>query len=86
VFYTYMLQRRRECANGHKFKTYEVFAGNLDRRTLPSTQAGMRRAAIASNRREFIRKHPKMPSGTLAHLLGITDMRVRQIRKELEHG
>jgi hypothetical protein len=86
IFFKHLLQRRRQCANGHKFKTYEVFVGNLDRRTLPAVAAGMRRATAAWNRKEFVRKHPGDTAAWLSSMLGISQTRVKQLKKELGNG
>lgn len=78
-----LLKRRRKCFNEHVFATYEVHAGNLDRRTLADARRGVEEKAKAWQRKEYVRKHPEIPSLTIAVHLGITDTRVRQIRKGL---
>jgi transcriptional regulator NrdR family protein len=77
------LRRRRKCFNAHIFATYEVHAGNLDRSTLAGAKRGAAKGAKARQRKEYVRKNHGVPSLELAVELGITDARVRQIRKEL---
>lgn len=73
------LRRARECPNGHRFTTYEVHAGNLDRRTLLATKRGISASTLAWQRREAVRSHTGSTSA-VARELGITEARVRQIR------
>jgi transcriptional regulator NrdR family protein len=81
-----LLRRRRKCFNGHLFSTYEVHAGSLDRRTLAGVKRGVGEKAKAWRRKEYVRKNPATPSLKLATELGVTDSRVRQIRKELSRN
>ncbi len=76
-------RRRRKCFNGHVFQTYEVHAGNIDKRTLADTRRGIAQKHNAWWRKEYVRKHPDESSLKLAVALGISDARVRQIRKGL---
>jgi transcriptional regulator NrdR family protein len=78
-----LLRRRRKCFNEHIFATYEVHAGNLDKRTLATTARGVAEKSKAWQRKEHVRKNPEKPSLALAVELGITDARVRQIRAAL---
>lgn len=83
VFKKVLLRRARECFNEHRFSTFEVFAGNLDRRQLDKAAAGIAMRKIAWTRKQTVAKNPKASTTALANLLDITEARVRQIRREL---
>lgn len=76
-----MLRRSRRCFNEHTFHTYEVYAGNLDRRTLAGTRRGVQAREMANRRHNTVLRHPEMSATELAQQLGITEARVRQYRK-----
>lgn len=80
------LRRRRECFNGHVFHTYEVYAANLDRRTLSVTRRGVRARAMQNRKKLRVLMNPDMTATALAKELGITEARVRQIRQEHQDG
>ena len=75
-----MLKRKRRCFNNHEFHTYEVFAGNLDRRTLADTRRGVQVKQLAWSRRRCVLSNPHLPASVLADRLKITEARVRQMR------
>lgn len=83
VYKDVLQRRRRKCFNEHVFQTYEVHAGNLDRRTLANTRRGVAEKTKAWQRKEYVRKHIDQPTLALAVHLGITDARVRQLKAEL---
>jgi len=74
-----LLRRQRLCFNEHKFDTYEVFAGNLDRRTLDDTCRGIAVRKHAWHIRRVVLASA-LTATELAHKLGVTEARVRQIR------
>lgn len=76
------LRRTRLCFNGHKFITYEVYPGNIDRKTRESTRRKVNVAALAAKRVLKVTMSPEKSASALAMELGITEARVRQIRKE----
>jgi transcriptional regulator NrdR family protein len=79
-----LLRRSRKCFNDHTFQTYEVFTGNLDRRTLVSTARGIETRARAWRIKLAVQRADACESAiVLAMRLGITEARVRQIRKAL---
>lgn len=78
-------KRTRQCHNGHRFHTYEVTAGNLDRRTLADTLRGVEKGRITWRRRQTILRSTESAS-VLAAQLGVTEARVRQIRQEARNA
>jgi len=83
-----LLRRQRLCFNEHKFDTYEVFAGNLDRRTLANTRRGIAQRKHAWHIRRVVLASV-LTASELARELKITEARVRQIRsraKETKEG
>lgn len=73
--------RRRQCFNEHRFTTFEVPPGAVDRRQLEATKRGfLQRAAAWARRMQVLRS--KDSATVLAARLGITEARVRQIRAE----
>lgn len=78
------VRRTRLCFNGHKFVTYEVYRGNIDMRTRGPTERGLNERSMAAARKWRIEHNPQMTATELARELGITEARVRQIRKELK--
>ena len=77
------LRRTRLCFNGHRFVTYEVYPGNIDRRTRVSTVNGIAAAALARKRKHVVANSTAKLAVQLARELGVTEARVRQIKKEL---
>lgn len=75
-------RRTRLCFNEHKTSTYEVPASALDRRQLPVIKRGIKTREEARRRRLTVIRSPGVPASELASKLGITEARVRQIRKE----
>lgn len=75
-----LLRRRRRCFNDHVFHTYEVFSGNLDRRTLADTRRGIQARVAAVKRNRSILARPGVSATVLAAEFGVTEARVRQIR------
>jgi transcriptional regulator NrdR family protein len=73
-------RRRRLCVRGHRFDTYEVYAGNLDRRTLTATKRGLANKLQSTVNRLTVLASPCASASMLARELGITEARVRQIR------
>ncbi len=76
------LRRTRECFNGHRTSTYEVSAAALDRRQLPAIQRGVQARGLAQKRKLAVLRAPDKTAAELASQLGITEARVRQIRKD----
>ena len=75
------VQRRHECFNGHRFVTYEVFAGNLQRQKLKATVNGLAIRMRAEKIRAAVRADENRRSNVvLGKALGISDARVSQIR------
>lgn len=79
------LRRTRLCFNGHKFLTYEVYPGNIDKRTRRETTRGIAAAALVAKRKRAVLLSPEKTATLLARELNITEARVRQIRKEARH-
>lgn len=77
------VRRTRLCFNGHKFVTYEVYSGNIDKRTRDATVRGLKLMSLANQRRFRVRNGAGKTASQLAQELGVTEARVRQIRKEL---
>jgi len=77
------VRRTRLCFNGHKFVTYEVYIGNIDPRTRSATIRGLKAVSLANQRRLRVKNGAAKTASQLARELGITEARVRQIRKEL---
>lgn len=75
------LKRRRRCERGHVATTVEVFAGNLDRRTIDATVRGIEAHRQAQNRRAAVADSPHVSASALARQLGVTEARVRQLRR-----
>lgn len=75
-----LLRRNRTCFNEHTFATYEVFAGNLDRRTIADTRRGVEAGTKAWKRKQAVLRQPETSATELAAQLGITEARVRQLR------
>ena len=68
------------------FTTYEVFAGCLDRRFVVSAVEGLARAAKAWAIRSAVRNDEGRSKTTnLARRLGVTEARVRQLRKQMKN-
>ena len=77
------VRRTRLCFNGHKFVTYEVYSGNIDKRTRDATVRGLKLVSLANQRRLRVKNGAAKTASQLAQELGVTEARVRQIRKEL---
>jgi transcriptional regulator NrdR family protein len=80
---TVFLRRVRKCFNGHRFSTYEVFPGNLDRRTIVTAERAAADRKLAWQRKQAVANSTE-PATKLATRLGITSARVKQIRDELK--
>ena len=78
------VRRTRLCFNGHKFVTYEVYSGNIDKRTRDATVRGLKSVSLANQRRIRVKNGAAKTASQLARELGVTEARVRQIRKELK--
>lgn len=82
VYKTVMLVRRRQCFNECRtFKTYEVFAGNLDKSTLNTTASGHAKRVQAHSRKQTVLRQPNKTPRQLAEELGISEDRARKIRR-----
>lgn len=77
-----LLRRFRQCFNGHRFQSFEVFRGNLDARTIAATARGAVGRAAAQKRRAAVLARPHASATELARMLGCSEARVRQIRSE----
>lgn len=73
------LRRRRLCANGHKFTTFEVVPEAVSRRELQASAKTQLQRAKLWRRDEAIRKDPR-PATQVAMSYGLTEARIRQIR------
>jgi transcriptional regulator NrdR family protein len=80
-----LLRRQRLCFNEHKFDTYEVFAGNLDRRKLDETCRGIAVRKHAWHIRRVVLASA-LTATELARKLGVTEARVRQIRSRAKES
>jgi hypothetical protein len=79
------LKRSRECFNGHRFTSYEVFAANLDRRTLKQTinsATKIRKKSFAIKKAVLAPENATLRTGLLAKKLKISDSYVRDIRRQ----
>ena len=85
AFMVVMLRRVRLCFNEHKFQTFEVYAGNLNRPSLSRPFRGItKRNAAARLRRQVAASSEPAPA--LAARLKISESRVRQIRNEIKRA
>lgn len=75
-------RRDRRCDEGHRFETFEVYAGNLDKRTLGEKLKGVMARRAAASRRRAVLARPDLSPSALAKTLEVTEARVRQIRAE----
>lgn len=75
-------RRDRRCDEGHRFETFEVYAGNLDKRTLGEKLKGVMARRAAASRRRTVLSRPDLSASDLARHMNITEARVRQIRSE----
>lgn len=75
------VRRIRVCFNEHTFTTYEVYAGNLDRRSLKITARALPAKIKAWALRTRVRLSTKNASA-LSTELGVSATRVRQLRAE----
>lgn len=75
-----MLKRSRRCFNGHSFTTYEVFAGNIDRRTLESTARGVAAKGRSFSTKRRILARPDASAADLAAELSVSNTYVRLVR------
>jgi transcriptional regulator NrdR family protein len=75
-------RRGRVCSGPerHRFSTYEVYAGNLDKRTLDAKRRGFKARHAAAARRRAVLSRPDLSASELARHLNITEARVRQLR------
>jgi DNA-directed RNA polymerase sigma subunit (sigma70/sigma32) len=74
------LRRSRQCHNEHKFASYEVHAGALDKRQILSALAGQSAREKSARRARAVLRNPGKSAAELAGVLGISATRVRQIR------
>lgn len=72
------LRRRRTCANGHRFTTYEV-AGPSALPARATIRAATKRATFAKRNALIVRACKTRPNTRVAAEFGITEARVRQI-------
>ena len=77
------VRRTRLCFNGHKFVTHEVYTGNIDRGTRDATVRGLQMMSLANQRKIRVKNGAAKTATQLAKELGVTEARVRQMRKEL---
>jgi len=83
-----MLARRRACPDGHRWTTYEMHetvAKHVGLSRLGQITAsflrGVRQRQQAQVTRELVAHHTDMTSTELAAVAGVTEARVRQLRK-----
>ena len=80
-----MLRRRRKCFNEtHVFVTYEVYAGDVQAKRLRQRPNGIKIAAKAWKRKEYVASKPEASASELARELGISEAAIRWIRNN--HG
>lgn len=84
AYRTVFLRRVRLCFNGHRFSTYEVLPGNLDRRTIEVAERAAADRKRSWQRKAIVARSPDMTATELAAKLNITEARVRAIRAELK--
>jgi transcriptional regulator NrdR family protein len=70
--------RRRRCANGHRFTTYEVPEPSA-RPARATIRAAEKRAALAKRNASIVQACQTRPNTRVAAMFGITEARVRQI-------
>lgn len=82
------LRRSRICRNGHRFSTFEVLTGNLDRRTLTKTAEAIRNRQSSWVRQQYIKEllRAGWKVTAVAHHTGVTEARVRQIQESVRNG
>lgn len=73
-------------------KTYEFpvsvvksFGAAAFKAALATHERGKQRASLATQRREHVAANPNHSVVSLAEFLGVSDARIRQYRKELQH-
>lgn len=74
------IRRVRICTNPrepHKVDTFEVYAGNLDKRTLDGYGKRMRQA---NENKEMVKALNGAPTQELVRRTGLTEARVRQLK------
>jgi len=76
-----LLKRSRRCFNGHPFQTYEVHAGNLDRRTLADTRRGVETKAKSWALKARILRDTRS-SAEVAEDVGCSAAYVRLVRNQ----
>lgn len=81
VYQDVFLRRARKCFNGHRFPTYEVHAGNIDRRTLVGTRRGVKAKAKSWQIKLRILAQPGAAATGVAAELGVSDTYVHMVRK-----
>lgn len=74
------IRRRRECGNGHLFTTIEVLPAVVSKRDLRGNMRAAKASAARWQRDDSIRRDPRSAT-QLAKVWGISEARVRQIRK-----
>ena len=83
----WMVLRRRECANGHRFTTYEVHAPLVTRKMIRGGLADYFKAVenrVARWQRDMrIRRDPR-PTAEVAKLHGLSPDFVRQIKNGIK--
>ena len=74
-------RRRRECGNGHRFWTYEVYSAMRNPGTINRSLAAVKRSRELWARDTAIRKDPR-PASEVAEEYGLTATTVRRVRRE----
>jgi len=78
------LKRTRLCFNNHRFVSFEVLAGHLQRRDMETTRKAIlgQRPAEHKLKRAILEHHAGLGSGLVAELVGCSSAYVRQVRRE----
>ena len=83
----WMVSRTRECANGHRFKTFEVHAALISRKLITGTLSvyfgAVERRVALWNRKVAIRRDSR-PTAVVAAEYGLSADYVRQIRNGIK--
>lgn len=76
------LRRTRKCFNEHRFQTYEVHSGNLDRRSMHATKRGVAAKTKSWKTKLRIIAQPGAAATGIAAELGVSEAYVRMVRQK----
>lgn len=83
AFRVVLLSRRRQCFNLHTFTTYEVWHGHVDWRRIKDLVQVISDRAKGAKTRALVAGNPDLSHRELARRAGVSEARVRNIRKTL---